>query len=303
MYNYHGGLFDLVPASDVAKGKWWQRGIYLVQGCSKVSDGCRNCWSEIVETGRFGRDFSKINPRWDRIKELGRGAPQLWSIWNDLFHPAVPDAFIIEVLDRMCSWRWPNKAAERAGDEPALVDPGHGYLVLTKRPERIIPWINSACEYIPGDSPFNIGMESAAGWPEHVWVGTSCEGPGQVDRIVNLLKAPVAGRFVSFSPLLEEITEFPYYINNLSTGEMESCINWAIIESESGGKDKRRPCRLDWVRSLVGFLRAAGIPIWIKQLEINGKIEKDLNKFPSDLRIREFPGKGLICQKVKNYQL
>ena len=30
----------------------------------------------------------------------------------------------------------------------------------------------------------------------------------------------------------------------------------------------------------------AGVKIWIKQIEINGKIEKDMNKFPEDLKLR-----------------
>ncbi len=317
MINLPTGLFDLVPASDVAKGKWWQRGIYLVQGCSKVSAGCLNCWSETYETGRCQRDFSKINPRWDRIKELGRGAPQLWSVWNDLFHPAVPDGFIIEVLDRMCSWRWPSKAAERAGDESALVDPGHGYLILTKRPERINPWVDWVGETVPGDTPFNVSMESPPGWPEHVWVGTSVEGPEQIGRIEELLRAPVAGRFVSFEPLLgglsldrclgickhwkskdgrnkipwhpEDKTKIHYKKQGLVSVDYKK-IDWVIIGAESGAN--RRECKIEWVRDLVRQCKAADVPVFVKQLHINGKVEKDINNFPKDLRIREFPGKG-----------
>jgi len=33
----------------------------------------------------------------------------------------------------------------------------------------------------------------------------------------------------------------------------------------------------------------AGVKIWIKQIEINGKIEKDMNEFPEDLKLRQWP--------------
>lgn len=34
---------------------------------------------------------------------------------------------------------------------------------------------------------------------------------------------------------------------------------------------------------------AAGIAFFVKQLEIGGKVTTDINKFPEDLRIQEFP--------------
>lgn len=38
-------------------------------------------------------------------------------------------------------------------------------------------------------------------------------------------------------------------------------------------------------------LREAEIPVFVKQLEINGKLVKDINKFPPELQIRQIPWK------------
>ena len=38
-------------------------------------------------------------------------------------------------------------------------------------------------------------------------------------------------------------------------------------------------------------IRAAEIPVFVKQLEINGKLVKDINKFPPELQIRQIPWK------------
>jgi protein gp37 len=64
-------------------------------------------------------------------------------------------------------------------------------------------------------------------------------------------------------------------------------IQWAVIGCESGSG--RRPCRLDWVYSLVEQLRSCGVAIWIKQLDLGRRIAHRLEEFPDDLRIRERP--------------
>jgi len=92
---------------------------------------------------------------------------------GDLFHEDVPFDFIARVFDVMCSWRWPNKEAERSGDESLLVNPGHTFLILTKRPERITEWLWWLGEYWPGDSPVNINLEVEGHFGSHIWLGIS----------------------------------------------------------------------------------------------------------------------------------
>lgn len=64
-------------------------------------------------------------------------------------------------------------------------------------------------------------------------------------------------------------------------------VDWVVVGSESG--PKRRPAKLEWIRGIVEQCKAASVPVFVKQIEINGKLEKDMNKFPSALKIREIP--------------
>jgi protein gp37 len=64
-------------------------------------------------------------------------------------------------------------------------------------------------------------------------------------------------------------------------------INWVILGTESG--PYRRPARLEWMEAVVDQCRAAGVPVFVKQIELNGKVEKDFDKFPASLQYREFP--------------
>lgn len=62
---------------------------------------------------------------------------------------------------------------------------------------------------------------------------------------------------------------------------------WVVVGCESG--PNRRPCNIEWVESIVEQCMAAKIPVFVKQLSINGACETDINKFPAHLRIRQVP--------------
>jgi protein gp37 len=62
---------------------------------------------------------------------------------------------------------------------------------------------------------------------------------------------------------------------------------WLVVGCESG--PNRRPCKIEWVESIVEQCRSAGVPVFVKQLDLNGKCERDISKFPAHLRIRQVP--------------
>ena len=62
---------------------------------------------------------------------------------------------------------------------------------------------------------------------------------------------------------------------------------WVVVGCESG--PNRRPCKIEWVESIVDQCRSAKIPVFVKQLDIGGKCEHDIDKFPAHLRIRQVP--------------
>jgi protein gp37 len=116
---------------------------------------------------------------------------------------------------------------------------------------------------------------------ENVWLGVTAENQEMADqRIPILLQIPAAKRFVSIEPCLKKINIKGYleYIEHL---------NWVIVGCESG--PRRRPCKIEWVRSIVQQCKDTAVPVFVKQLSIDGKVSHDMNEWPADLRIREFP--------------
>jgi hypothetical protein len=88
----------------------------------------------------------------------------------------------------------------------------------------------------------------------------------------------------------------------------DDIVSWVIVGGESG--PKARPMDLAWARSLVEQGRAAGVPVFVKQLgarptnsvalgtehavtapldSVRHRAGGDPDEWPADLRIREFP--------------
>lgn len=268
-------------------------------GCSKVSQGCAKCYAvrqshrmasnpnakiAAANAGLTARHANghldwtgQINLLPDRLEQpLRWTAPRLIFVnsLSDLFHPDVPEEFILRVFDVMRRAHW------------------HTFQVLTKRPERmaaLVKWI------YPG--------------PLHnVWLGTSVEDQKAADqRIPWLLKTPAQVRFLSCEPLLGpvDLTAWLWRCSSCGqsynfqdtrwrygwNGPQHSCctvpqagafdgqavggLHWVIAGGESG--PGYRPLNLDWARSLRDQCKAAGVPFHFKQIggttsKANGKM-------------------------------
>lgn len=257
-----------------------------VTGCTPVSEGCENCYAKRIANrlkGRYGYDKDepfKVTLHPDKLNQ-----PLQWKkprrvfvcSMGDLFHEDVPFDYITKVFDVMCSGRWPNKEAERSGDASLLEDPGHTFIVLTKRPERVNEWLGWVGSYWPGDSPVNTYLDAYGHFGEHIWFGVTAENQARADeRIPTLLQIPAAVRFVSVEPLLG-----PVDLNHLQLNrEVEiDCLsgthgvirhhvgineklNWVICGGETG--PGARPMSSDWVRSLRDQCQTAGVPFFFK---------------------------------------
>jgi protein gp37 len=127
-------------------------------------------------------------------------------------------------------------------------------------------------------------------WPlPNVWLGVSVENQAAADdRIPDLLDTPAAVRFLSCEPLLEELSIFnspsdadagapvglirrdvqlkPHDVNGPAEYDAlwEPGIDWVIVGGESG--PGARPCDVGWIRDIVQQCRAAGVPVFVKQL-------------------------------------
>lgn len=269
-------------------------------GCNKVSPGCLNCYASDMNR-RFDplkREFEYKPDKgsWEfEIHEKTWLQPHFWRkprmvfvcSMMDLFHEDVDDDQIDQVFDVMM-------------DSPSNI---HTYQILTKRPKRMMDYCLSWENNWEGHPPNNI------------WLGVTAENQEMLNlRVPYLLQTKAAKLFVSYEPALEAIDwssipyqgDTKYYLNPLikrysispQVGESNSRsfihglsnlggIDWVIFGCESGAK--RRPCELDWIRNGVNQCREAGVAAFVKQLNIGGKVIKDINKFPADLRVRQFP--------------
>lgn len=266
-----------------------------VTGCTKISPGCTNCYADAM-CRRFWRqwdrepppDHFKVKLHPDRLDQ-----PLRWTkprrvfvcSMSDLFHDDVPFSFI----DRI--WRVFDAT------------PWHTYQVLTKRPERLKEyWAYRTNRSLADAIAFS-----------NVWLGVTAENRDQtIERVPALLgavgaEAPV--RFVSVEPMLGYVNlgfgPNPKCIYCDGRGEYEcggtntkiipcgDCmilnlfIDWAIIGCESG--PNRRPMQLEWALDLVRQCQAAGVAVFVKQLDIDGRVSKDPGEWPEELRIREYP--------------
>jgi protein gp37 len=121
-------------------------------------------------------------------------------------------------------------------------------------------------------------------WPlSNVWLGTSVENQATADeRIPHLLKVPAAVRFLSVEPLLGPVDLSKWLACNcpgdypradggphnrwcpMALDAYVPRIAWVIVGGESG--PNARPCRIEWIRSIVKQCKAAGVPCFVKQL-------------------------------------
>lgn len=299
---------EWVQNPDGLPGETWNP----IVGCSHVSPGCDNCYAErLARGGRLRRlpQYRHITNKhgWNGLvffakKQLDkphrfRNHPTAFFVcsMSDLFHEKVPPGWVDKVFYVM--------------EE----HPQHTFILLTKRAKGMQKyvryWVKRHKTILP-----------------NVWVNVTAENQRMADkRIPLLLRTPAAIRGVSVEPMLEPVDLDRYfygwcphcgsdfgctyenkclgcskriaqgyltaYDESAPTDDPDELwippIKWVIIGAESG--PKRRPCKLEWVRDLVGQCKRANVPVFVKQLDIDGKLSKDMSKWPEGLRIRQMP--------------
>jgi protein gp37 len=280
-----------------------------IRGCSRVSEGCRNCYAEVVAARFSGpgqpyeglaRRTSNGGARWTgkiMFVEKHLEDPLRWrkpsrifvNSMSDLFHEGVSDEQLSRIFVVMAK-------AQR-----------HTFQVLTKRPERMLNWFMKQSLVTTSEELFT----AAAGrWPlPNVWLGVSVEDQKAADeRIPLLLRAPAAIRFLSCEPLLGPVDLVPFLFDEVEGTTMPDYsaprasnrgLSWVIVGGESG--PNARPCDTQWIRDIVDQCQAAGAAPFVKQLgayPVNGsfamKLEDSHGGNPEEwapfLRVREFPG-------------
>lgn len=199
-----------------SKIEWTDATWNPLRGCTRVSEGCRNCYAEIMagrfsDPGQWGHGIAERTGsgyRWTGGVDLMEDRLLLPLRWHrprrifvasigDPFHPAVPDEWIDQIFAVMA------------------LCPQHIFQVLTKRPERMREYFDARRDGDPWSAAADRiadlrGLKDHPAVPEpddfplrNVWLGVSVEDQTAADeRIPHLLATPAAVRFLSCEPLL-----------------------------------------------------------------------------------------------------
>jgi protein gp37 len=201
-----------------------------LRGCTKISPGCAHCYAETFAERFRGVPGHPYEQGFDlKLVPEKLSEPLKWSTpkmifvnsMSDLFQQDVADDYILQVTRVMELANW------------------HTYQVLTKRHERMRDLLRTKLAHL--------------GPLRHIWWGVSVENQKHgFPRIDALREAPVAVRFLSVEPLLEELGPL-----NLQG------IHWVIVGGESG--HGARPMKEQWIASIRDQCESAGVSFFFKQ--------------------------------------
>jgi len=224
------------------KIEWATHTFNPFEGCAKVSPGCKNCYADAqhslhhsslkqqqgtcwgINAPRMGKsaDNWKKPLKWNREAQAsGTRARVFCASMADVFENqselsksfAGQTAQVPTGNGKTRTVTFVDIATERLRLLRLIYDTPHlDWLLLTKRPENIVPALGEAHSAIdPGADCTGPDAEFSS-WvyrwfvgypPANVWLGTSVENQEQADaRIPHLLAAPAAVRFLSCEPLL-----------------------------------------------------------------------------------------------------
>lgn len=231
------------------KAKYWTKAWNPIIGCKPCSPACEHCYAA-EWAKRFHKSFA---PHASSHERPPRKGVVFCGNMTDLFGEWVEGPWLqfIYRVNRLVI----------SGASSAT------YLWLTKRTEIMTEQL-----MMYGDAPHSYFGFTAENQEYFLRRGLAC---ADMPEWANL--------WVSVEPMLG-----PVDLLALPSGIRER-IKWVVVGCESG--PNRRPCKLKWIEDVVYqcIYPHHSIPVFVKQLDINGKCERDITKFPATLQIRQVP--------------
>jgi protein gp37 len=263
---------------------------------------------------------------------------------SDLFHEAfgfdyIAAVFAVMAMTPQHTYQVLTKRPERAveffawlGDDPAgkIGDAASDHLGFEDIDCAVANYINGWSRFSDDGNPCNGTLKR---WPlPNAHIGTSIANQTDADKnIPHLLRIPAAVRFLSIEPLIGPVNLGEWFTRPSRDAEMlldpyyskdgfdpsgsqptyplrivkPPSIQWVIVGGESG--PGARPCSVEWIQSIVAQCRAAGVPVFVKQLgahfidaaysdcagehrpPLRDRKGGDPSEWPADLRVRQFP--------------
>lgn len=287
--------------------------------CERVSHGCNNCYSD-SNNGRC-------------LPSNGTGLP-FDRRSRDLVEPFVDEKILLQPLEwkrpvRIFVENQSDLFGEWVTDEQVdhvfavmMMCQRHTFQVLTKRPERMLEYFRTIpfggqdgahdtrqfritkqwSKLGPAKPNWNgtptATLQAMTRWPlSNVWLGISCESqPTAEKRTAILRQIPAAIRFISQEPQIAEIDWRPGMLDG---------IGWLVQGGESGRG--ARDFHVEWAQKTSLQCAEANVSYFLKQIGakpiVDGELMYwiidrkggDMDEWPQDLRVRQFPGDMQPC--------
>lgn len=209
------------------KIQWTEMTWNPITGCTKISDGCVNCYAarmakrlKAMGNPRYTNEFA-VTAHEDLLEvPLRIKQPKMIFVnsMSDLFHEDVSDDIIIKVFETMNKAHW------------------YTFQVLTKRPKRL-------------HAMDDLGLLC---WSPNIWMGVTVESDKYIDRINELRNTKANIKFLSCEPLL----------GSLKSIDIEN-IDWVIVGGESGPKS--REMKKEWVIEIKELCEKNEVAFFFKQ--------------------------------------
>lgn len=267
--------------------EWTKHTLNLWWGCTKVHEGCDNCYAEVWSNRWNNNLWGNDNPRreiknWDKtLIKFNNKAKELNEIHNvfigsmmDIFEKPMP---IIDKDGNSLSYDT-KFLRDKLFNEIVPETKNLKYLFLTKRPSNINKYIPESWKISP---------------PDNVMFGTSVVNQKTADDLIPQLLKVKGKKFLSIEPQLDKISlenlngksswkeKYQVLQTILYSGDSNrDAIDWVIVGGESG--TKRRPYNSEWAYLLRDECKRNNVPFFMKQID-------KVIPIPEDLQIREFP--------------
>ena len=208
-----------------SKIEWTENTWNPVTGCTKISEGCTNCYAYRMAQRLCKMGNSKYKNGFEVTLHPGclndpmgwkKGSRIFVNSMSDLFHKDVPLDYIKKVFEVMNN------------------TPQHTYQILTKRADILLKYAENL------------------NWTNNIWQGVTVENGNNKYRIDSLRKIPAKIKFVSFEPLIDDVGELCL-----------TDIDWAIVGGESGWH--ARPMDIRWVLNIKVQCEQQGSLFYFKQ--------------------------------------
>jgi protein gp37 len=287
--------------------EWCDETINPIVGCSKISDGCKNCYAEkmavrlshmdvegydeVVDySGKWNGNTVFVPKALEKVAKWKKPKRIFVGSMTDIFHDSISNEWIASVFGTICA------------------NPIHVFVLLTKRPERALKWfewVSRRGEHGKTLFPFDSdewriwqmlyveGRRNGVDLPPHhggpwplpnLWLGVTVESEKYLHRVETLINIPAAVRFASVEPMLKPVV-FDFNREDGPAGATWTVpgrhkgLSWVVCGPETG--PGKRPFDYDWARDLRGQCKDAGVPFFFKP---HWRLET-----PEDLRVAEFP--------------